>query len=116
MCYYEDNQEQFADDCMELNQVLGEAMDEFEDRFQGKHNSAITTEVIPVVLTKMLAMHFKHFYYDEPQDIMHYLNYIKNMFINVCDDREELDMIKQVEYGSEVQAWSNTWGMKYSYG
>jgi hypothetical protein len=102
--YYEDKQEQWADDCTELNQIIGEALDDFEDKFEGEQAQAVTTEVVPVVLAKLMARHFRHFYYDEPEDILKYLNYLKDIFVDVCDDKDELDMIKQVDYLKGVQA------------
>tara|TARA_R100000995_G_C3481880_1_gene124427 strand:+ start:231 stop:545 length:315 start_codon:yes stop_codon:yes gene_type:complete len=104
MSYYENNKDQFADDCIKLNSVLGHAMDEFEESFKGDHKDSFITEAIPVVLAKLLARHFKHFYYDEPGDILNYLNYIKSIFVAVCDDKEELEMVKEVDYSGEIQA------------
>lgn len=95
---------QFADDCIELNQILGNTLDDFESSYKGKRAEVVITEVVPVVLAELLAKHFKHFNYNKPNDILTYLNYLKYVFVTACDDSEELDMIDSIDYGSEVQA------------
>ena len=100
--YYEEKRKQFSKDCHQLNDALGNAIDSVEDDFKGYHKNAITQEIVPVVLANLLVRHFKHFFYDEPQDIINFLNYLKKMLVEECDDRDELDMVDSIEYGNEV--------------
>ena len=102
--YYEKNKKQFSKDCHQLNNEIGNAIDSVENDFTGYHQKAIVEEVVPVVLATLLTRHFKQFFYDEPQDIINYLNYLKRMLVAECDDREEMDMVDSIEYGSEVSA------------
>ena len=104
MSYYQNNKDQFSDDCAKLNSILGCAMDEFEESFEGEHRRSFLAEAEPVVLAYLLARHFKHFYYEEPSDILNYLNYLKRIFLSECDDREELEMVEKVDYSGEIQA------------
>jgi hypothetical protein len=55
-------------------------------------------------LTHLLARHFKCFFYSEPEDILSYINHIKDAFVKECDDSDELDMVKQLDYTKEIQA------------
>jgi len=102
--YYENKKKQFREDCHELNDLIGNAIDEMENQYGKKRSYAITSVIVPFVLASLLSRHFKQFYYDEPQDIINYLNYLKKIFVAECDDRDEMDMIDSIEYGSEVSA------------
>ena len=102
--YYENKKKQFNKDCHELNEFIGNAIDEMENQYGEERRYAITAEITPIVLASLLARHFKHFFYNEPEDILNYLNYLKELFVKECDDRDEMDMVDSVEYGSEVSA------------
>ena len=104
MCYYEYNKDKFKSDCIELNDAIGEAMTNVEESYGKERSQAITTEVTPVVLTHLLARHFKCFFYDEPEDILRYINHIKDAFVKECDVSDELDMVNSVDYIDRVQA------------
>jgi len=102
--YYEKNKEDFKPDCIELNDAIGNAMTDVEESYGEERSRAITEEVTPVVLANLLARHFKVFFYNEPEDILNYMNYLKRLFVKECDDRDEMDMVDSIEYGSEVSA------------
>ena len=110
MSYYEKNDNQWNKDCHKLNSVIGNAIDELEKsigiRVDGDdtHNRAFITQVIPAVLVSLLAKPFKHFHFDCPEDILNYMNFIKKALTHECEQREEMDMVKSIEYGSEVTA------------
>ena len=104
MCYYENNKDKFKSDCIELNDAIGNAMTDVEESYGEERSRAITTEVTPVVLTHLLARHFKCFFYNEPEDILRYINHIKDAFVQECDVRDELDMVDSVHYVDGAQA------------
>ena len=104
MCYYKNNKEEFQQDCYELNSAIGNAITIVEESYGDERSQAITTEVTPVVLTHLLARHFKCFFYNEPEDILRYINHIKDAFVQECDVRDELDMVDSVDYVDGVQA------------
>ena len=104
MNYYENNKKKFQQDCHELNNAIGDAITDIEESYGKERSRAITTEVTPVVLTHLLARHFKCFFYDEPEDILRYINHIKDAFVQECDVRDELDMVDSVDYADGVQA------------
>ena len=103
--YYQNKDEQFQNDCNALNDFLGNSMDEFADKFEdisyGERGEAIITYVMPVVLVKLVAQHFKHFNYHKPEHILNYLNYIKSVLVETCDDSDELDMIDDLDYNKQ---------------
>ena len=103
--YYQNKDEQFQNDCNALNDFLGNSMDEFADKFEdisnGERSEAIITYVMPVVLVKLVAQHFKHFNYHKPKHILNYLNYIKSVLVETCDDSDELDMIDDLDYNKQ---------------
>ena len=99
--YYDSRDEQFNEDCHELNDVLGNAMDEFTEELEWEHEEALTAHVIPVVLITLTAKHFKHFFYDSPEDILNYLNFIKKVFVKTCDESDELDMVNDLDYNKQ---------------
>ena len=104
MCYYDNNKKKFQDDCYELNNAIGNSITDVEESYGEERSRAITTEVTPVVLTLLLARHFKCFFYNEPEDILRYMNHIKDAFVQECDVRDELDMVDSVDYVDGVQA------------
>lgn len=102
--YYKNKKVYFQSDCTELNDAIGNAITDVEERYSKRRSQAITEEVTPVVLTHLLARHFKCFFYSEPEDILSYINHIKDAFVKECDDSDELDMVKQLDYTKEIQA------------
>ena len=109
MSYYETNADKWNEDCHTLNSAIGYTMDELEENigkgYDDTHNQEFITQVIPTVLMSLLAKHFKHFHFNKPEDILNYMNLIKKSFTEECDDREEMDMVKSIDYRSEVTAW-----------
>tara|TARA_R100001082_G_C4331068_1_gene145662 strand:+ start:125 stop:445 length:321 start_codon:yes stop_codon:yes gene_type:complete len=99
--YYENRDEQFSQDCHELNEALGNAMDKITDALEDEHSEALIANVIPTVLITLTARHFKHFFYDSPKDILNYLNFIKKVFVRTCDDSDELDMVNDLDYNKQ---------------
>ena len=99
--YYDSRDEQFNEDCHELNDILGNAMDELTDALEYEHSKALIANVIPVVLITLTAKHFKHFFYDSPEDILNYLNFIKKVFVKTCDESDELDMVNDLDYNKQ---------------
>ena len=104
MCYYENNKKKFKSDCIELNDAIGNAITDVEERHSKRRSQAITEEITPVVLTHLLARHFKCFFYSEPEDILRYINHIKDVFVKECDDTDGLDFVNSIDYTQEVQA------------
>ena len=50
MCYYENNKKKFKSDCIELNDAIGNAITDVEERHSKRRSQAITEEITPVVL------------------------------------------------------------------
>ena len=110
MSYYETNSDKWNKDCHTLNSAIGNVIDEIEDSIKprvdggNRHKKEFVAEVVPSVLVSLLARHFKHFHFDHPEDILNYMNFIKKALTHECEQREEMDMVKSIEYGSEVTA------------
>ena len=98
------SEKQFEKDCRIFNHILVDAVEEFLEGYNGKKVYQVSRDVIPVVIIRMIALHFADHFEQSQESVKMYLGFIENQIQEVITHCEAEHSNCDVEYLNDLGA------------
>ena len=98
------SEKQFEKDCKIFNRILIDAVEEFLEGYSGKKVYQVSQDVIPVVLIRMISLHFTEHFEQSQESVKGYLGFIEKQIQEVMTHCEAERSNCDVEYLNDLGA------------
>ncbi len=92
------SEKDFEKGCKDFNRILIKAVEEFLEGYKGKKVYEVATDVVPVVLIRMLCLHFIEHFEQSNESVKTYVGFIEQQILDTMEKCNDHHSSCEVEY------------------